>query len=116
MFTRLVVDGTPAFDRVPSGYQGKLYTEIAPRTFPVRVRQGTRLNQLRLRRRTSGQPENYRPILTDRELSRIDQELRRDNDGGWLEAVIGPNGESVPLRPSDGVYLQEEGAAASARP
>jgi len=88
VFTRLVVDGTPAFDRVPSGYQGKLYTEIAPRTFPVRVRQGTRLNQLRLRRRTSGQPENYRPVLTDRDLSRIDKELRRDNGGVGL--VQGP--------------------------
>jgi len=106
VFTRLVVDGTPAFDRVPSGYRGKLYTEIAPRTFPVRVRQGTRLNQLRLRRRTSGQPENYRPVLTDRELTKIDAELRRVNDGAGL--LQGPphfsDGAtlSVSLRPSPG--------------
>lgn len=84
VFTRLVVDGTPAFDKVPSGYQGRLYAEIAPRTFPVRVRSGTRLNQLRLRRRTSGQPENFRPVLSDGELAKIDHRLRAQNDGAGL--------------------------------
>ena len=40
----------PAFDDVAEGYDGPLYLEIAPQTFSVLVRTGTRLNQLRLKR------------------------------------------------------------------
>lgn len=50
IFTRLIVDRATAFDRVEPGYRGPLYAEIAPKTFSVLVRQGSRLNQLRLRR------------------------------------------------------------------
>ncbi len=49
IFTRLIVDGSDAFDHVPAGYAGLLFAEISPRSFSVRVRAGTRLNQLRLR-------------------------------------------------------------------
>ena len=50
LFTRLLTDGQPAFDDVAEGYEGPLFVEIAPQTFSVLVRTGTRLNQLRLRR------------------------------------------------------------------
>jgi len=50
LFVRLLTDGQPAFDDVAAGYCGPLYLEIAPQTFSVLARQGTRLNQLRLRR------------------------------------------------------------------
>ncbi len=50
IFTRLITDRAAAFDRVEPGYQGPLYAEIAPRTFSILVREGSRLNQLRLRR------------------------------------------------------------------
>ena len=50
IFTRLIADRTSEFDRVRGGYAGPLYAEISPRTFGVRVRTGTRLSQLRLRR------------------------------------------------------------------
>ncbi len=49
IFTRLIVDGSDAFDDVPAGYAGPLFAEISPRSFSVRVRAGTRLNQLRFR-------------------------------------------------------------------
>ena len=49
IFTRLIVDGSDAFDHVPEGYAGPLFAEISPRSFSVRVRAGTRLNQLRFR-------------------------------------------------------------------
>ena len=48
VFTRLIGDHCPEFDRLPVGYAGGLYVEISPRTFSVRVKQGTRLNQIRL--------------------------------------------------------------------
>ncbi|MCS0503079.1 2'-deoxycytidine 5'-triphosphate deaminase [Ancylobacter mangrovi] len=50
IFTRVIADRTRAFDVVPAGYQGKLYLEISPRTFPILVRQGSRLSQIRFRR------------------------------------------------------------------
>ncbi len=50
IFTRLITDRTIEFDRVRAGYSGPLYAEISPRTFSVKVRTGTRLSQLRLRR------------------------------------------------------------------
>ena len=50
IFVRLLTDGGPAFDDVAAGYTGPLYVEIAPQTFSVLARVGTRLNQLRLRR------------------------------------------------------------------
>src|SRR5690606_2371166 len=49
VFVRLLTDQGDAFDDVAEGYAGPLYLEIAPQTFPVLVRTGTRLNQLRLK-------------------------------------------------------------------
>jgi dCTP deaminase len=49
VFVRLLTDNGPAFDDVASGYQGPMYMEIAPQTFSVLARTGTRLNQLRLK-------------------------------------------------------------------
>jgi dCTP deaminase len=49
VFVRLITDRAAAFDRIAPGYHGPLFAEISPRTFPVLVRKGSRLNQLRLR-------------------------------------------------------------------
>jgi dCTP deaminase len=50
IFVRLLTDGGSGFEEVAEGYEGPLYVEIAPQTFSVLARAGTRLNQLRLRR------------------------------------------------------------------
>jgi len=50
VFVRLLTENSGTFDDVPEGYTGKLFLEIAPQTFSVLARPGTRLNQLRLRR------------------------------------------------------------------
>lgn len=50
VFVRVIVDGTRAFDAIPAGYAGPLYLEISPRTFPILVRTGSRLSQVRFRR------------------------------------------------------------------
>src|SRR6187397_3738127 len=50
VFTRVITDRARGFDRIEPGYHGPLYAEISPKTFPVLVREGTRLSQLRLRR------------------------------------------------------------------
>ena len=47
IFTRVITDRAREFDIVPAGYAGPLYLEISPRTFPVLVRAGSRLSQMR---------------------------------------------------------------------
>jgi dCTP deaminase len=49
IFTRVMVDRAQEFDKIPAGYAGQLYLEISPRTFPVIVRRGSRLSQIRFR-------------------------------------------------------------------
>jgi dCTP deaminase len=67
VFTRLITDHAQAFDRVEEGYHGPLYAEISPRTFPLLVRKGSRLNQLRLRH---GSPQ-----FSDTQLKRLHEEV-----------------------------------------
>ena len=49
ILTRLIVDGGTEFDRVDGGYRGPLYAEVCPRSFSIKVRTGSRLNQIRFR-------------------------------------------------------------------
>jgi len=53
VFTRLITECGDEFDHVPRGYSGELYVEVSSRTFPVRVKAGMKLNQLRFVRGAS---------------------------------------------------------------
>ena len=53
IFTRVITDYAQEFDKVPEGYEGPLYAEISPRTFPILVREGSRLSQIRFRQGAS---------------------------------------------------------------
>jgi len=55
VFTRLIADYQDSFDAVEEGYAGPLFAEICPRTFSIKVRYGSRLNQIRFRRRVGQQ-------------------------------------------------------------
>ena len=55
VFTRLIADRQDGFDAVEEGYSGPLFAEICPRTFSIKVRYGSRLNQIRFRRRVGQQ-------------------------------------------------------------
>lgn len=68
ILTRLIVDRSEAFDEVPLGYSGPLFVEISPRSFSVRVREGSKLNQVRFRNRGSGQKEKFEFALSDDEI------------------------------------------------
>ncbi len=47
VFTRVIADRSRRFDTIAAGYDGPLYAEVSPRTFPIRVRAGSRLSQIR---------------------------------------------------------------------
>ena len=49
IFTRIIGNNVRGFDNVPSGYKGPLYIEISPQTFPILVRTGSRLSQMRFK-------------------------------------------------------------------
>jgi dCTP deaminase len=48
VFTRVITDRNNRFDEIPPGYRGRLYLEVVPRSYAIRVRAGLPLNQLRL--------------------------------------------------------------------
>lgn len=50
IFTRLITDDGDEFERVRRGYSGSLHLEVVSQTFPIVVRKGMKLNQLRLGR------------------------------------------------------------------
>jgi len=70
VFTRVITEGHNRFDEIPPGYHGKLYLEVVPRSFVVKVQRMLSLNQLRLsvgepRVRDAELPEihNQSPLL-----------------------------------------------------
>ena len=89
VFTRLITDRAASFDRIEAGYRGPLYAEISPQTFPVLVRQGSRLNQLRIRH---GSPQfsdtQLRRLHTEHPL--VDVEPDIDNGLGFSIDLKGP--------------------------
>jgi dCTP deaminase len=89
VFTRVITDRGTAFDEIGPGYKGKLYLEIVPRSFTVRVKERLSLNQLRL---FVGDyrlgPDDIRnahghvPLLSRRGSHLTTDELRVSRDGG----------------------------------
>ena len=71
IFTRLIADRAERFDLVESGYRGPLYAEVSPRSFSVRARVGTKLNQLRFRRHEPEAPLKTSFALTDEALAAV---------------------------------------------
>jgi dCTP deaminase len=74
ILTRLIADRSTHFDELEEGYEGQLYLEIAPRTFSVVVRAGTKLNQLRFQRTRGAEPRaitgaDWRQLLSERQIT-----------------------------------------------
>lgn len=67
IFIRLLTDAGTEFEVIPKGYKGALYAEIVARTFPVVIRAGMRLNQLRLIRGKSESSDSKLTQLAGRE-------------------------------------------------
>jgi len=88
VFTRAIGEGVAAFDSVPSGYEGPLYLEISPRTFPILVRRGSKLAQIRFRR---GEPR-----LDGKELAAL-QARERLVDADDANVSLGAVAVSVDL-------------------
>jgi dCTP deaminase len=98
LFCRVVVPGQPRYDETPAGYRGPLWLEVVPLSFPIRVRRGDRLVQLRLSvGRAALDAEELRaihratPLAFDDERPLDERELRFTEDGS-LELRVGLEG------------------------
>ena len=89
IFTRLITDNSEVFDQAAGGYDGPLYAEVSPRSFSVRVRKGSRLNQIRFRRRHAQQFHVNDFGLKDRDLRDIHERMPLvDGDIGLRDGLI----------------------------
>jgi len=79
LFTRLLADRCGRFETVPPGYTGPMFLEIVPRSFPVRVRTGLSLCQIR---------------FSDGQASLTDDELRAEH--GRSPLLFDDRGEPLP--------------------
>jgi dCTP deaminase len=102
IFTRLITDYGEEFEQVRQGYKGRLYAEIASRTFSVVLRAGMTLNQLRFIR---GKPKPSDRATTALEKSAREKEeaLVYGEEGTPSKARIGKKSImlSVSLRGAD---------------
>lgn len=48
IFARVLTDNNPRFDDIAPGYKGRLFLEVMPRSFTIKVKEGLSLVQLRL--------------------------------------------------------------------
>ena len=91
IFTRVMIDGGQEFDKVPAGYRGPLYLEISPRTFPIIVRTGSRLSQIRFR---SGETQLDETALAELHESETLVGSKEPNvSGGGIALSIDLNGD-----------------------
>ena len=67
VFTRLVTEYGTTFDEAPLGYAGRLYLEVVPRSFAIRVRMGDSLAQIRFQ---TGNPH----LTRDETVALLDNE------------------------------------------
>jgi dCTP deaminase len=94
VFTRVIADGVTAFDHIPAGFEGKLWLEICPQSFPIVVRQGSRLSQIRFRRGRGEDTDGMLGELHRRE--RLTSDAQPDiRDGIALSVDLSPDPEGA---------------------
>ena len=110
VFVRLLTDRGAVFDDVAPGYSGPLFVEIAPQTFSILARAGTRLNQLRLKR---GAPRRLSVVDVGVDLTGALAGFRARRHAGVvdLDHVDGhdPRDFWEPLEPRRGELLLDPG-------
>jgi dCTP deaminase len=91
IFTRVITYGNHRFDDIATGYKGKLFLEVMPRSFTIKVKEGLSLVQLRLRYGNSN--------LSDLELRKLQEDT----------GLIYEKGRRIPgneVRVSNGIFMR----------
>lgn len=102
IFTRLITDFGEEFEQVRPGYKGRLYAEIASRTFSIILRAGMTLNQLRFVR-GKPKPSDRATTALEKSARERDEALVYGEEGTPSKARIGKKSImlSVNLRGND---------------
>ncbi|HEV2363661.1 MAG TPA: 2'-deoxycytidine 5'-triphosphate deaminase [Caulobacteraceae bacterium] len=111
VFVRVLTDAQGAFDDVAVGYTGPLFLEIAPQTFSILARTGSRLAQIRFKRGQSG-PARVRDIGVDlsgpvagyrarRHAGLVDVDLEAGHDPRDFFAPVEARGGELLLDPGE---------------
>jgi dCTP deaminase len=83
ILTRLLTNYSVSFDTITQSYKGSLWIEVSPITFPIVIKPGMSLNQLRL---LKGNPDNCRikeeelPLWGDLVFREDDSEVENQNN------------------------------------
>lgn len=95
IFTRVMTNFGQEFDKIPAGYNGPLYLEVSPRTFPIVVRPGSRLSQVRFRRGNSLLSEADLATLHDNETLVASDTPNISNGGIALSIDLKGSGDGL---------------------
>ncbi len=103
VFTRVITDYSHRFEEITPGYQGKLYLEVVPKSFSIKVQTGQRLNQLRIRHGfevVSDQDllrfHDTDPLLFDENIEPVSMEQIKVNQGLFMSVQLkGEYGEII---------------------
>ena len=103
IFTRLITDFSHRFEEISAGYRGRLYLEVVPKSFPIRIKTGQRLNQLRIRHGQSILSDQdilhthmHDPILFDEDGMALPVDDLNVKDGLFMRVTLqGPEGAIV---------------------
>jgi dCTP deaminase len=89
VFTRVISDRHHRFDEIQAGYRGRLYLEIVPRSFAIKVKTGLSLNQLRLVRGPARMSDDeIRGLQEEFPLLYLDSHALRDTDLGLSDGLF----------------------------
>lgn len=96
LWVRTLVDKFPRFDRVPAGYSGKLYAMVTTKNWPVRIKSGDSLTQIRFFKGEDSRLSSFElnllnkevGLLYDAQKNRIDDNLNFTDDGILLTADL----------------------------
>ena len=102
VFTRVITDGGAGFDEIRAGYRGRLWLEIVPLSFTVRVQTRLSLNQLRLiageARCSEAEVRDLHrrtPLLFVHDVPLAESELRVAGGGVFLSLDFVPSGDGT---------------------
>jgi len=103
VFTRVITDYSHRFEEISAGYQGKLYLEVVPKSFSIKVKTGQRLNQLRIRHGIEIVPDqdllrihDHEPLLFNEAVEPVSMEQIKVNRGLFMSVQLkGEEGEII---------------------
>ncbi|MDD9911508.1 MAG: 2'-deoxycytidine 5'-triphosphate deaminase [Alphaproteobacteria bacterium] len=101
IFCRIFTENAARFDAIEAGYSGPVYLEITPMSFPIVLRTGDRLLQLRFRVGQSAEVDLVNTelnwdsgLLFDSEHQPIEATIM---DGLWLSLGLKPTADGAPI-------------------